>query len=496
VSEIFEQLLLWVDLIEAEFVAAAAVIVPAFVSYHIIKSKNDVRAAIGWTGLVWLVPLVGPVLYFLFGINRIQRKALRVRRERDEAKELLSPPLLGTIGVSGQVMGDAAAGKGVLAHGRLMDSIGRFHLSQGNVIEPLAGGDAAYGEMLGAITAAKRTIALASYLLGNDEIGERFVKALSGAAARGVEVCVLIDGMDRFHHWPTKTRMLRSAGVAVERFNYSFWPWRMGYLNLRNHRKILVVDGITAFTGGMNIGAENLASAPAKDAIRDIHFKLEGGIVEQLMTIFAEDWVFSTGKTLKGPSWFPDSAVAADPGNIVARGIPDGPDEDLDKMSWALVSALGMARERVDIVTPYFLPDRILLSALNYAALRGVSVNIFLPEKGNYRLVDWASRAQFDQLLEGGCRLHLVAAPFNHSKLMVVDDFWTLFGSTNWDPRSLRLNFEFNVECFNTEFATRVKACIREITADARALTTDELSRTRWYYRLRNGAAWLLSPYL
>src|SRR5262249_25745614 len=242
-------------------------------------------------------------------------------------------------------------------------------------------------------------------------------------------------------------------------------PGRLHYSNLRNHRKILVVDGTLGFTGGMNIRHGQLCEPGDPHPIQDLHFRVEGPVVGQLAEIFAMDWEFATNERLEGPAWFPHLTPS---GQSLCRGIPDGPDLDIDKIVLTILGAIGCARHSIDIVTPYFLPEQPLITALNVAAMRGVAVNILLPEFGNLRLVGWAATAELWQLLQRGCRIWLTPPPFDHTKLMIVDGAWSFIGSANWDPRSLRLNFEFNVECYDHDLASELAAIVHAKRAAAR----------------------------
>jgi cardiolipin synthase len=181
---------------------------------------------------------------------------------------------------------------------------------------------------------------------------------------------------------------------------------------------------------------------------------------------------------------------------VLARGVPDGPDEDFEAVRWVLLGALATARERVRIVTPYFLPDSALVTAIDVAVMRGVQVDVVLPERGNLPVVQWAQTAQLWQVIERGCRVWVTPPPFDHTKLMVVDGAWSLIGSANWDPRSLRLNFELEVECYDADLAARVEALATERIARARRLTLEELDRRALPIKLRDGVARLFSPYL
>jgi cardiolipin synthase len=264
-------------------------------------------------------------------------------------------------------------------------------------------------------------------------------------------------------------------------------------INLRNHRKLLVVDGRIAFTGGMNIRHGNVLADQPRHPVRDLHFRVEGPLVTQLQEAFANDWAFTTGETLDGAAWFPTLTEA---GDVIARVIPDGPDGDFEKLRWTLLAALAEAQTSVCILTPYFLPDNALVSALNLASLRGVRVDIILPAKGNLPFVQWASQAMWWQVLERGCHLWVTPPPFDHSKLMIVDGHWVCFGSANWDARSLRLNFELNVECYGRAFAHEMEQVIQSKMSSARELTLAEADGRSLPVKLRDALARLFSPYL
>ncbi len=264
-------------------------------------------------------------------------------------------------------------------------------------------------------------------------------------------------------------------------------------LNMRTHRKILVVDGRAGFTGGMNIRAGNCLKKHPRQPVQDIHFRVRGPVITRLQEAFADDWLFTTGEALRGDSWFPEPQAC---GTVLARGIADGPDEDFEKLLWTLLGALSIARRSVRIVTPYFLPDAAILSSLNLAAMRGVKVEILLPSENNLPVVQWASRAMWWQVLEHGCRIWLTQPPFDHSKLMIVDGCWALVGSANWDARSLRLNFEYNLECYDAALAGRLEALIESKRAGAREVTMKDVDSRGLPIRLRDGVARLLAPYL
>jgi cardiolipin synthase len=282
-----------------------------------------------------------------------------------------------------------------------------------------------------------------------------------------------------------------AAGIPVARFMHTLVPWRMAFLNLRSHKKILVIDGSRAFIGGINISSDNVLAANPPDPIRDMHFDVTGPVVTQIAEAFAHDWDFCAGERLGGEAWFPPLTEA---GTAAARVITSGPDQDIYKIEFAMLQAIGCALRSVKILTPYFLPDDRLMSALILAAMAGVSVDVVIPEAGDHPYLDWATRAHIAPLLRAGGRVWRAPKPFEHSKLFVVDDGWSLIGSANWDMRSLRLNFELNMEVCCPEFGTLVAAAIER--RQGNQVTLAEIGARTLPVRLRDSAVRLLLPYL
>ncbi|MFB3077337.1 MAG: phosphatidylserine/phosphatidylglycerophosphate/cardiolipin synthase family protein, partial [Lysobacterales bacterium] len=358
---------------------------------------------------------------------------------------------------------------------------------------PLRDGDEAYPQMLAAIAQAQHSISLLSYIFDSDRAGSAFFDALADAHRRGVEIRVLIDAVGIRYSKANMVRKFQAAGIQAAAFLPTRLSRLMGYVNLRNHRKILVTDGRIAFTGGTNIREDHWLKLDPSYPVSCLHFRFEGPVVAHLQEAFAIDWAFTRGESLRGEQWFPQLTRK---GQTWCRGVAHGPDEDFEKITYTIMGALGIATRRIRIVTPYFIPHGGLIYALQLAAMKGIDVEILLPEKNNIRLVQWASQPLFRHLLDKGCRLYLSPPPFDHTKLLLVDDIWSLVGSTNWDARSLRLNFEFNVECYDEGLATELNAVVDEKIARSRPLSLADVNSIHLVRKIRNGLARVFSPYL
>lgn len=454
---------------------------------HAAMTKDEVRAAIGWAGVAMLSPVFGAALYLVAGVNRVRRSSVMRKRARTRR---------GRAAENEDSTGDALARLPLASLARLGDNVSQFPLTLGNKVTPLVGGDAAYPEMIEAIKGARKSIALATYIFDHDAAGLAFVEALAAAKERGVAVRVLIDAVGARYSKPPLPLLLRQRGVPSALFMGNIIGLKLPYANLRSHRKILVVDGKVGFTGGMNIRAHFLTSAMGDHTARDTHFRFDGPVVEHLLTVFAEDWHFVTRELLDGPVWFGRPARLPGGAEVAARAIPSGPDHTLESNHAMIMGALAAAERRVMISSPYFLPDQQLVGAFGVAARRGIEVDIVIPDSNNLRLVDYAMTAQLDQVLRRGCRVWRARGVFDHSKLMTVDGVWSYIGSSNLDPRSLRLNFELDVEVHDPALASWIEGHISERMADAVPETLQSLAALPLVERLRNRVVWLASPYL
>ncbi|MBL8645535.1 MAG: PLDc N-terminal domain-containing protein [Rhodospirillaceae bacterium] len=448
---------------------------------HVLLRKDNEPVAVGWIALILLSPFLGAALYGLFGINRVERSARKLRsRAEVGARASLSAFL---------APGTARADPRFL---NIVSAVNDLPFLPGNQVVPLINGDQTYPAMLAAIATAKKSIALSTYIFDYDATGQAFVAALTAAAARGVIVRVLIDDVGLRYSPRAIDDELAKSGVTAARFiphNLRF----IRFFNLRNHRKIMVVDGEAGFIGGINIRHGNVLGARPRHPVQDIHFQVRGPVLDQMSALFEEDWEFATTQAVDLPRW-PEAATY--PGLVEARLAPAGPDHRVEKLQWLILGALAVSQRHVRIMTPYFIPNGGLVSALCVCALRGVEVEVLVPERSNIFVVDWATAANFEKLLSCGVKIYLNRPPFDHSKLMIVDSRWALVGSTNWDQRSLRLNFEANLECVDPALGAELERYFNAKKADAKPVILAEVQAKPLWIRLRNNFVRLFGSYL
>ncbi|MBI5657395.1 MAG: cardiolipin synthase [Geobacter sp.] len=455
---------------------------------HALLLKRDPRSALGWIVVCITAPFLGPFLYWVMGVNRIHRKA---RQWLESGRRVAGWDQFPVCFDRAAELGLPPGCEHLQELRTLSDRVVSAHLSSGNRITPLENGDSAYPAMLAAIDAATCSVHLSTYLFESDEIGRRFVAALTAAAKRGLDVRVIIDSLGEKYSRPLARNLFKGSKVKIGRF----LPLRHGgYLNLRNHRKILVVDGTTAFTGGMNIGSRHMVTPPlTADPVKDLQFRVEGPVVTNLQRIFLEDWYFVAGELVNDELFFPEIPAV---GTAMVRAVSDGPDKEFRKLLWIIMGALSCARRTVRIMTPYFIPDRSLISALITAAMRGVDIALILPARNNLPFVHWASRAYLWELLQHGIKVYYQPPPFVHTKLFLVDDVWSLIGSANLDPRSLRLNFELNLEVYDPAGTQQLCRYFDAALMMSREESLENVDGRPLKEKIRDSVAKLFSPYL
>jgi len=481
--------------ISAVLLAEIAILFLALLSVwaivHLIMYKRDSRSAASWLALIILSPLFGVVLYYLFGINRIQKKASQLKRDRFFLSWL--KPELGDTEYIRKRISYALPRKmphNILDLIRSGDAVLASPLISGNSVTVLENESAFYA-MIRAIRRAKKTISLQTYIFDNDRTGRAFVYELEDAVKRGVDVRVLIDNVGAYYSKPHIGGLLRERRIPHAFFMKAMLPSNLVFYNLRSHRKIMVVDGYSAFTGGVNIREQSETGGKTK--LKDTHFMFKGPIAGEFQKIFAEDLEFTAHERLEGRGWFPKITKK---GNVHARAVPGGPDRNLEKNMWVMMNAIANARKSIHIQTPYFLPDPQVISALSLAALQGIDVKILIPRKGNLKYVQWAMDGTIWRVIEKGCRVFRYDGVFDHSKIMTVDGLWSYVGSSNWDARSMRLNFEFDVECYNKDLAKELNRIFLAKVSASREMTLLESRSGSFMKRFRNNFARLFSPYL
>ncbi|HLF30783.1 MAG TPA: phospholipase D-like domain-containing protein [Xanthomonadales bacterium] len=443
------------------------------VGCHALLYKRDVRSSTFWILLILFVPWLGMLLYFLFGVNRIQREA---------------PRLSGTVNACPEP-------GGVSGMDQLLPP--PADCWQFDVLE---NGDAAYPRMLEAIANSNTEVILSTYIFANDRAGAEFIAYLKAACERGVAVFVLLDGVGIWYSFPPVTWALKKARVPHSVFLPTFAPWSTRFMNLRNHRKLLVVDRHQVFLGGMNIREAHMHSLQPKSPITDVHFHLTGELVATLVDQFTKAWKFAN----RGRSVTPHPVERVEqtermskaPTAIRTRVIEDGPDLAVPRLAALLLVKLSEAKSHIRIVVPYFLPDRVYISALTTAALRGVRIDVIVPRKNNLPWMSWALHATAWQLLEHGVRIFETIGEFDHSKIFVVDNSCAIVGSSNWDARSFRLNFELNLEVASPDVIRRLNTLIDRKLAGAHELTCQDVNGRSLPCQIRDGLARLFLPVL
>jgi cardiolipin synthase len=448
---------------------------------HALMTKRDSKSALAWIAVSLVLPFTGPLLYLIFGINRIReaaRETYQASTPVDESEAISEP-----------------AGTSLRPRSMVGESVTDIGLRSCDSIDLLENGEASYPAMLEDINAASKRVYCSTYIFQRDETGRKFVKAFCEARDRGVDVRILVDGLGGIAYPPSVLRTLRKHRLKYVVFNpITLIPPSL-HINLRNHRKILVVDGKSAYTGGQNIGDRHLVELLNNDkCARDLHFRLTGKIVDEFERAFLKDWYHANHIT--DPEPFTPSNRNKTESDVWTRLIPDGPNDDLDKLTKLLVGVMSTSRKRIWIMTPYFLPSFDLVGALVAAELRGVDVKILLPEKTNIHLAHWAALHNLRYILDRELKVYLQPAPFIHTKAILIDDDYALIGSANLDPRSLRLNFELVVEVFNKKFVSELAQYFDYCLAEARLLDEQRLKKLPAWMKVRNALAWLFSPYL
>jgi cardiolipin synthase len=456
----------------------------------VLFTKKDSTPAVAWCLLVIFMPFFGALAFWTFGYNYLHR---RVRKQRQERLQSLAghPPLREEAqrGVSHPNIPDNTWRQ----IGRTALAVKAFPVSPGNRLTLYAETEVAFEALLKAIREATHHIHLEYFILHSDGTGEQFLEALTERAKAGVEVRLLYDAMGSLHLDDRRLRPLREAGGEARAF-LPVNPLRsLIQINLRNHRKITVLDGRVGFTGGMNIGDEYLSKNAYFGYWRDTFLRLEGPATAGLQRIFVEDWDFTTRNAVISPEYFPDVAAA---GTDTVQVIESGPDQTINSIREMYFAAILSAQERVWIATPYFVPDAGLLDALRLARYRSIDVRLLCILRPDHFLSFHASRYYWTDMLNIGVKIYQYAKGMMHSKLMMVDGQWAMVGSANLDNRSLHLNFEVGCMLHTPDRVAELEKSYLQDLRDSVVLEANLFARRPLLTRLTENACRLFSPVL
>jgi len=442
---------------------AAYVLLVGLAAVHILLHKVDSRSAALWLFVVGSFPLVGLLLYAMFGVDRVARKLLLKEAGNRSLRQSYAAYLPRTQAAyeyppqARTNTGDALQFPGIL------ERICTRPLVTGNQIKLMLTGDQVFQNMLHAIENAEHNVNLQTYIFLADRVGRQIVESLIRKAEEGVEIRFLYDPVGSIDSlWFLGE--LAQTSVKVQAFTPLNPLKRRFQVNLRNHRKLLLVDGRLAFTGGMNITEGHLIDHPLLTRVKDYHFQIRGPVVHQMQEWFVEDWYYACGEDLISDIFFPPLEWR---GDALARVITSGPDGDYEAFYQVVVAAVMGAHSKVIITTPYFIPDKGLLTALEIAALRGIDITLLVPGHSDHAFVTWAARTFYERLLTFGIRIYERRPPFLHAKAVVIDDSWATVGSANMDVRSFRLNFEANLEIRSPRLIHQLLAAIEEDIAES-----------------------------
>lgn len=442
----------------------------------IILQKREPAATLSWLVSLAALPYVGFLIYYVLGPQRIHRQRLR----RGHARKALPTPPAGITPTAEAIelarLGQASTG---------------LPPTTSTHAELIVDGAAKYARVLADVRAAREHVHLEYYIYDPDHTGTALRDALIERARAGVTVRLLVDAVGSNKLNARWLQPLKDAGGHVCYFHPLRWTrlWRRPWLNLRSHRKIIIIDGRVAFTGGINV-TDDQDESRNPEAYRDLHLRLEGDVVAQLQRVFVEDWAYATRTP---PLALP--AMAPRDGQVVTQVITSGPDTPLEPIHRLHVSAIHAATRRVWLVTPYFVPGEAARMALTSAALGGLDVRLLVPKMSDSRLVTFAARSYYDELLEAGVKLYEYGPRLLHSKALLCDDDLAMIGSANFDHRSFRLNFEVQVLFRDAAMARTLTAHI-EAECHACHRVRHDRNRSLWRSRLPEALARLVSPVL
>ncbi len=444
----------------------------------IVLQKREPIATLSWLLSLALLPVLGLLIYHFLGPQRIRRQRLRRSRSRHHLTDALPRGL------------DPSEDCATIA--RLGQASTGYAASTATKVDVLVGGAACFDALLEAVAGATHHLHVEYYIFEPDGIGTRLRDALVERAKAGVRVRLLLDAIGSAALNRRFLAPLHDAGVEVAWFHPARlrWLWRPR-MNLRNHRKLVVIDGVLGFTGGINITDDQDERAKPGQAFHDLHLRLEGEVVRWLQLAFLEDWNYATRIALRDQRLWPELPR----GDILAQVVPAGPDSPWEAIHRLQVEAIHQANRRVWLVTPYFVPGEAARMALGSAALRGLDVRVVMPRISDSRIVSAAARSYYDELIAAGVRVFEYQPCMLHTKALLVDDDTCLLGSANFDHRSFRLNFELSVLLHDRRLGETMEREMQENLARSAEVRADR-PQAPFPRRLGEACARLLSPLL
>lgn len=470
------------------FITALYLALWSWAVFRLLTARREPSSTLAWLLFVTFAPIVGAVSYLIFGSRRLVRKA-------HKRKNMIASQLADAM-VPKASRKKSTENRSLPPEARhvinLASKISEYPITEGNFAELLTDPRKTLSSMRAEIKAAKDFIHLEYYIIDSDEVTEQLFDDLAAAARRGVEVRVLYDSLGSLSLKRWYFRKLTQNGVKAAGFlPFSFLPQRMNF-NFRNHRKILVIDGKVAFTGGANIGKKYLGRR-SESQWRDTTTKVMGPVCQQLEDVFAKDWHFTTEEDLFQERYYPSPSRQ---GDLVIQMVESGPDSPFYTLHHAVFHAMSLARRNIRLSTPYFIPDPAITSTLSVAALRGIHTQVLLPAKTDAKLVQFASRSFYEELMEAGVEIYEYQPRMLHSKLLVIDDRWSIIGSGNMDIRSFRLNFEINLVIYGGLMASQVIEVFEKDLKHSSHITLDAFSQRPMPRKIVENACRLLSPLL
>lgn len=451
-----------------------------------LNRRKHPSSMIAWLVAMISSPIIGGVLYLLFGVNRVERKARRKARASRAITRSL--PELSQY----QYLPDEQLSRQQRELLRTANRVSETVPTTGNRIEILSDTHQTLGLIEQAVLEAKDHLHLEYYIWQPDATGTQLRDLLIQKAREGVKVRFLYDNIGSLRLGRKFLKPMRDAGIHVARFLPGM-IWYRWTINLRSHRKIVIVDGHTGFTGGMNIGDEYLGKNPELGYWRDTHLKLEGPSVLQLQQIFAEDWFYATREELTEPHFYPSPH---DAGGLTAQVLAGEPAGDVAVFHQMMFAAINNADRAITLTTSYFVPTEPLAAALEAAAYRGVRVRLLLSKTSAHLVTVWAAQSYYESLLRAGVEIYEYERGLLHAKTLTIDGCWALVGSPNFDARSLLLNFEVGVVMYDSKTSHHLEEDFEEDLNDARKLELEDwLKRSKWRI-IRENTFRLFAPVL